>query len=79
MKINKITIRIVIASLIIFLFITNPSLKDFKEFKGISHSYTNAKRNYNFILFSIYQEADRFGYYLGSDYYIGIADNFLLI
>jgi hypothetical protein len=70
---RKMKFKIVIASILIFLIITNPSLKTFKDYVN-----TDARRNYNFILFSIYQhiEYDRSGYGSYTYYYLGIAENF---
>ena len=70
--------RIIVASIIIFLIATNPSLQNFKEFKGIEPVAENnlaVRKNYNFVLFSIYQQADDNGYY-HSVYYVGTAYNF---
>ena len=71
-------IKITIGIILIVLIVSNPSLKDFKEFKGIEPEakYDKAvRRNYNFILFSIYQQADENSNY-GSIYYLGVLDLF---
>lgn len=70
----------IIISVILFLIITNPSLKTFKEDTG----YSNGKREYNFLLFSIFK-SDKYHFdivnnkaqnkYLGTEYYLGIALN----
>lgn len=68
---------IIIFSIVLFLLLTNPTYKNFKEFKGIEPEaqYDKAvRRNYNFILFSIYQQSDGEGHY--GAFYIGIASNF---
>ena len=51
----------------IFLFLTNPSLKDFKEFLGKDPKATRRKNN--FLLFSIYE--------VGNEKYVGILKNFI--
>ena len=70
---------LVIICIVIFLILTNPGFKSFKEFKGI-HPYAeynmHVKRNYNFLLFSIYQQANDDAGNYGSYYYFGIALNF---
>ncbi len=73
-------IWMVIFSILLFLIITNPSLQNFKEYKGIEPEaqYDKAvRRNYNFILFSIYQQSNGEGLYY-DNYYLGIAANFIL-
>ena len=77
---RKRKLKIIIASVLIFLIITNPDLKVFKEHVGVQQTSVNVKRNYNFILFSIYQYQYRnenyTDNYIGKSYYLGIAANF---
>jgi len=77
---NKYTrLKIIIGVILIVLVITNPSLKDFKEYKGISPIVSEnniVRRSHNFILFSTYQEADNIGEFYHSISYIGVFDNF---
>jgi hypothetical protein len=66
-------ILIFVGSILIFLIITNPSMRKFKEFNDSEIQ----KRTKNYILFSVYVATD---YYL-SDYshttrYLGVAFNF---
>ncbi len=53
--------------LTMFLFLTNPSLKDFKEFLGRDSKVTRRKNN--FLLFSIYE--------VDNKKYVGILKNFI--
>ena len=65
------SIEILILKLIIgLLIITNPSAKDFKEFRG-EKSYSGLKREQNWFIFSIYND--------GSRKYLGIISNFFKI
>lgn len=78
--------KLIIAIVIIFLIITNPSLKAFKDYVGVRQTNLNARRNFNFIIFSIYKEeyknqgSEAYGMssYTSSytHYYLGIAENF---
>ena len=52
----------------IFLFLTNPSLKDFKEFLGRDSKDTRRKNN--FLLFSIFE--------VGNEKFVGILKNFIV-
>ncbi len=56
-------------ALFIVLLLTNPTVKDFKEYLGGSHG--QVRRKNNFILFSIYQ--------VSGDKYVGILKNFIEI
>jgi uncharacterized RDD family membrane protein YckC len=60
----------IIYGIIGILFLTNPSLKAFKEYLGDT-SYEYLSRKYNFFVFSFFKD--------GSEYYIGIAENFIKI
>jgi len=76
------TIKIMVCLFVIFLIITNPSLRDFKEYKGVEPEAKynlGARKDYNFILFSIYEQADDEGIYRSNYYYIGIIANFFVI
>lgn len=78
MKKKSSVIKIITGIILIVFIASNPSLKDFKEFKGIEPEpkYDRAiRRNYNFNLFSIYQQADDNGNY-GSIYYLGVLNIF---
>lgn len=72
-KIAKI-ILISIGSILLFLIITNPSMRKFKEFNDSEIQ----KRTKNYILFSVYEATD----YYPSEYshhttrYFGVALNF---
>lgn len=78
--------KLIIAIVIIFLIITNPSPKSFKDYLGVSQTNLNARRNFNFIIFSIYKEeyqnqaSEAYGVtsssYSYKHYYLGIAENF---
>ena len=59
---------ILISVLIIFLIITNPNMKNFKDYVG-SNTYRDLRRLNNFLFFSIYE--DEYG-----TKYIGICLNF---
>ncbi len=54
---------------VLILFLSNPSLKDFKEYLG--ETSDNVRRKNNFLLFSLYQT--------DSEQYFGIFKNFILI
>ena len=73
-------IKIITAFIIIFLIITNPDMKVFKEYVGVRQTSVNVKRNYNFIIFSMYQytyeESTGVEEYTYKKYYLGIAANF---
>ena len=72
-------IKLIIGIALIFMIITNPSIKEFKEFIGISPAAEDnnaVRRTHNFILFSIYQEANDKGEFYYSTSYLGIASNF---
>lgn len=82
MILKRTTIKLIVCSFAIFLIITNPSLRDFKEYKGVEPEAKynlGARKDYNFILFSIYEQADDEGIYRSNYYYIGIIDNFFEI
>ncbi|MEO8854326.1 MAG: hypothetical protein ABI359_11125 [Ginsengibacter sp.] len=76
--------KIIICFILVFLIITNPSLETFKDYAGIQQKNTAARRNYNFFIFSIYQNRETRqlsedtdeGYSIYTHYYLGIADNF---
>lgn len=62
-------VGIVLAGLLLILIITNPGIKQFKDFKGVK-SYEYLHRERNWIIFSIYyDEADE-------QRYVGIFMNF---
>lgn len=70
---------IVIGVLLLVLIITNPSLKNFKEYVGIEGATSfKLKKNANFLIFSVYQ-SDLIGYGVRSGKYIGIFENFIKI
>ena len=82
MILKRRTIKLTVCLFVIFLIITNPSLRDFKEYKGVEPEAKYnlaARKDYNFILFSIYEQADDEGDYLSNYYYIGIVSNFFEI
>ena len=55
---RKRKLKLIIVSILIFLIITNPDLKAFKEYAGIRQTSLNVKRGYNFIIFSIYEYSE---------------------
>lgn len=65
-------LRVIVFLIIVFLIVTNPSVKDYKEYTGSEI----VKRKYNFILFSLYDKGDKDGDYLSNYYDLGIASNF---
>jgi len=82
MILKRRTITLIVFLFVIFLIITNPSLRDFKEYKGVEPEAKynlGARKDYNFILFSIYEQADVEGNYRSNYYYIGIIANFFEI
>ena len=80
---RKSKFKIIIALILAFLILTNPSLKTFKDYAGIQQGNAE-RRNYNFFIFSIYQNTETRprgddpdeGYSIYIHYYLGIADNF---
>lgn len=59
---------------LLFLVLTNPSIKDFKDFVGVPYDKGSEKRIKNYFIFSIYETRD-----YGPIRYYGIMKNFYLI
>lgn len=70
-KKNKISVKLkyFVIGIFIFLMLTNPGAKRFKEFRGYNN-YSGFRRTQNWILLSIYEDRN-------SEKYIGIIFNFL--
>lgn len=78
-KIKRRDLKFAIAGLVVFLIITNPSLKDFRDFEGLypyETKFIGLKRSHNFILFSVFEKRDRSEGELRSSSYLGVAGNF---
>ena len=69
----------IVVSIIVILILTNPTLKDYKEYLpteiGISSKYYTVGRKTNYLIFSIYRSERR-----GKiKHHIGICKNFYLL
>jgi len=69
-KYNFKRLRLCIILLIVVLVITNPGIKNFKDYLGYT-SYSGLRRTQNWFVLSVYQD--------GSEKYIGVILNFLKI
>ena len=72
-------ILIIICFIIVILIITNPSLKNFKEFipsQGYV-DYKNVSKEKNFFIFSIFSFKEETSYSIKKVTYIGFFKNFL--
>jgi len=73
-KIKRVTL-IIIGAVLLFLIITNPSMKRFREFND--SSYTQ-RRVSNYIIFSVYETTiDRYIGGSGTNQYVGITDKYV--
>lgn len=67
---HKAKIRRILIGIAFLLLITNPSLKNFKEYTG-DETYHRTSRRCNLFICSIYQDKGKF--------YLGILGNFILV
>jgi hypothetical protein len=65
---------IIIIAIILLFICLNPSLKDFDEYQG---GNTYIRKEYNFIIFSVYRSS--INYNKNEKLYIGILKNFIFI
>jgi hypothetical protein len=85
--------KYIIAALILILLLTNPSMQKFQDFKGQKNIVNGElKRNFNFLLFSIYSDNSELKYdkdyssryeeyskYRIHKYYVGVLMNFVKV